>query len=112
MGLKIGISGVGQFGPQFVPLFQAHPEVDEVVLADLFPERLTRVAEKYGVKRIFASLDVPVKFLHNDAYGLITARHLREMGVNLFNLVHPTKAYVVSCIPRILSMRNSGSRNP
>ena len=37
------------------------------------------------MKRIFASLDVPVKFLHNDAYGLITARHLREMGVNLFN---------------------------
>jgi uroporphyrinogen decarboxylase len=37
------------------------------------------------MKRIFASLDVPVKFLHNDAYGLITARHLTEMGVNLFN---------------------------
>ena len=44
MGLKIGISGVGQFGPQFVPLFQAHPEVDEVVLADLFPDRLAKVA--------------------------------------------------------------------
>jgi hypothetical protein len=27
-------------------------------------------------------------------------------------LVHPTKAYVVSWMPRILSMRNSGSRNP
>jgi len=26
--------------------------------------------------------------------------------------VHPTKAYVVSWIPRILSMRNSGSLNP
>ncbi len=37
------------------------------------------------MKRIFASLDVPVKFLHNDAFGLITARHLTEMGVNLFN---------------------------
>ena len=37
------------------------------------------------MKRIFASLDVPVKFLHNDAYGLITARYLTEMGVNLFN---------------------------
>ena len=37
------------------------------------------------MKRIFASADMPVKFLHNDAYGLITARYLAEMGVNLFN---------------------------
>ena len=37
------------------------------------------------MKRIFAAVDVPVKFLHNDAYGLITARYLTEMGVNLFN---------------------------
>jgi uroporphyrinogen-III decarboxylase len=35
--------------------------------------------------RIFASLDVSIRFLHNDAAGLITAQHLTEMGVNLFN---------------------------
>lgn len=34
---------------------------------------------------IFNALDVPIKMLHNDAFGLITARHLAEMGVNLFN---------------------------
>ena len=37
------------------------------------------------VARIFASLDVSVRFLHNDAAGLVTAEHLSEMGVNLFN---------------------------
>jgi uroporphyrinogen decarboxylase len=37
------------------------------------------------MKRIFESQDLPVKFLHNDAYGLVTAGHLAEMGVNLFN---------------------------
>ena len=37
------------------------------------------------MQRIFASLPVSVRFLHNDAFGLITARHLVEMGVNLFN---------------------------
>ncbi len=36
-------------------------------------------------KPIFAALDVSVRFLHNDAYGLVTAPHLDEMGVNLFN---------------------------
>jgi uroporphyrinogen-III decarboxylase len=37
------------------------------------------------LKKIFNSLDVPVRMLHNDAAGLITARYLSEMGVNVFN---------------------------
>ncbi len=37
------------------------------------------------MKRIFESLPVTVRFLHNDAFGLITAHHLAAMGVNLFN---------------------------
>jgi uroporphyrinogen-III decarboxylase len=37
------------------------------------------------LKRVYDSQDVSVKFLHNDAAGLITAGHLAEMGVNLFN---------------------------
>ncbi len=36
-------------------------------------------------KKIFASTGVKVKFLHNDAEGLITARNLKEMGINMFN---------------------------
>ena len=36
-------------------------------------------------RQIFTALDVQVRFLHNDAYGLITARHLESMQVNLFN---------------------------
>ena len=36
-------------------------------------------------KRIFETAGVKVRFLHNDAEGLITAGHLNEMGVNLFN---------------------------
>ncbi|HCC71515.1 MAG TPA: uroporphyrinogen decarboxylase [Bacteroidales bacterium] len=34
---------------------------------------------------IFSSLELPVKILHNDAKGLITALHLKEMSVNVFN---------------------------
>jgi uroporphyrinogen-III decarboxylase len=37
------------------------------------------------LNKIFGCLDVPVRMLHNDAAGLITARHLLEMGVNVFN---------------------------
>ena len=36
-------------------------------------------------KRIFESTGVKVRFLHNDADGLITAKNLNKMGVNMFN---------------------------
>jgi uroporphyrinogen-III decarboxylase len=35
--------------------------------------------------RIFQSLDVAVKFFHNDAAGLVCAPYLAEIGINLFN---------------------------
>jgi uroporphyrinogen decarboxylase len=38
-----------------------------------------------GFKRIFSSFDAAVRFLHNDAKGLITASHLQEMNINMFN---------------------------
>jgi uroporphyrinogen-III decarboxylase len=36
-------------------------------------------------KRIFETTGARVRFLHNDAEGLITAKFLKEMGVNMFN---------------------------
>ncbi|MBN2127862.1 MAG: uroporphyrinogen decarboxylase family protein [Sedimentisphaerales bacterium] len=37
------------------------------------------------LKRVFGCLDVPVRFFHNDAQGLVCASFLDEIGVNLFN---------------------------
>ena len=37
------------------------------------------------LKRVFSSLDVPVRFFHNDAQGRVCAKFLGEIGVNLFN---------------------------
>ncbi len=37
------------------------------------------------LKPIYGSREVRVRFLHNDAFGMVTARHLASMGVNLFN---------------------------
>jgi len=36
-------------------------------------------------RKIFSCTGAKVRFLHNDADGLITANHLREMNVNMFN---------------------------
>ena len=35
--------------------------------------------------RLFNCLDVPVRFFHNDAQGLVCAPHLKDVGINLFN---------------------------
>jgi uroporphyrinogen-III decarboxylase len=40
------------------------------------------------LKRIFQSLQLSVKFFHNDAPGLVCAPYLAEIGVNLFNFSH------------------------
>jgi uroporphyrinogen-III decarboxylase len=37
------------------------------------------------LRKIFDVTGAKVRFLHNDADGLITARNLKEMGVNMFN---------------------------
>lgn len=37
------------------------------------------------IERIFQSLDVSVRFFHNDAGGLVCAPYLEQIGVNLFN---------------------------
>lgn len=36
-------------------------------------------------QKIYGQFNVSLKFLHNDAKGLITAKYLEEIGVNLFN---------------------------
>ncbi len=40
------------------------------------------------LKEIFGALDVPVKFLHNDASGIESASYLSDIGVNMFNFSH------------------------
>ena len=37
------------------------------------------------MKRIYSTFNAKVKFFHNDASGLISAKYLKEIGVNLFN---------------------------
>ncbi|MGH9194747.1 MAG: Gfo/Idh/MocA family protein [Acidimicrobiia bacterium] len=55
MGLKVGLVGAGLFGSRFVPLFQAHPDVDEIALAESVPERRTQCARQFGIERLFDS---------------------------------------------------------
>ena len=75
MPLRIGITGVGSFANAFIPLFQAHPLVKEVVLADVLPERLAEVAESYGISRTCSSHERLCE-TDVDAIAVFAQRHL------------------------------------
>jgi uroporphyrinogen-III decarboxylase len=65
------------------------PSIDGVLVLDdivgfIGDQDFREVALPY-LERIFQSLDVAVKFFHNDAAGLVCAPYLARMGVNLLN---------------------------
>lgn len=80
MGLKIGIVGAGAFAQSFVPLFKAHPWVDEVMLAELVPERRHGYAKRFGLTETFASFEELLK-AEVDAVALFTQRHTHGQQV-------------------------------
>jgi predicted dehydrogenase len=75
MGIRLGICGAGQFADAFIELFAAHPLVDEVVLADLIPERVERAASLYGIKRVCGSMDELCN-TDVDSIAIFVQRHL------------------------------------
>jgi len=70
---------------------QAHtfPSIDGILILDdivgFLGEPDFKVSAMPYLKRIFQSIEVNVKFFHNDAAGLVCAPYLPEIGVNLFN---------------------------
>jgi len=57
MGLKVGICGAGAFADSFIPLFKAHPLVEEVVLADTNAEKLQAKAAQFEIRHTLPSLE-------------------------------------------------------
>lgn len=57
MGIKLGVCGVGSFADCFIPLFNAHPLVDEVTLCDLDADKLAAKSRAHGIPRTCPSLD-------------------------------------------------------
>lgn len=75
MGLKIGVLGGGAFASSFIPLFQAHPLVDEVCLAEVLPERRAERAARFGLARTCATLE-ELCATEVDAVAIFTQRWL------------------------------------
>lgn len=71
MGITVGVVGAGSFAGSFLPLFKAHPLVDEVVVCDLVPEKRDAAAAKFGIERTSPSLDALLE-TGVDAVAIIT----------------------------------------
>ncbi len=70
---KICIAVVGlHFGAEFVPIYQRHPEVGEVVLCDLDTRRLQEVGDRFGVVRRFTDFETLLGTPDIDAVHLLT----------------------------------------
>lgn len=95
--MKIGIVGVGQFSDDFIRLFNLHPDVEEVVIADLVEDRVKESMEKHGIKRGFTSFeDLLEKAPDVDCIGIFTQRHLH--GPMILKALRAGK-HVYSAVP-------------
>ena len=77
MGIKIGLVGLGKFSDDFVRLFNIHPDVDEVVVADLDEEKIEYSKKKHGIKRGFNSFEALLEGAPDvNCIAIFTQRHL------------------------------------
>ena len=54
--LRIAVVGLG-FGADFAPIYQAHPDVEEVVICDPDAARLNEIGDRFAIARRLNSLD-------------------------------------------------------
>jgi len=65
------------------------------------------------MKQLCDAIDVPVKMLHNDADGRITAKYMTEMGFNIFNFSfnHSLPEMREACGPDVVLLGNLPPRD-
>ncbi len=100
MGIRVGMCGTGAFADCFIPLFKAHPDVENVVLCDLDAEKLAAKCEKFGVPDSSPSLDDLCE-RDVDAIVIITQHHLH--GPQAVQALKAGK-HVYSAVPSAITM--------
>jgi predicted dehydrogenase len=76
VGIQLGIVGVGSFAQGFIPLFNAHPLVDRVVLCDLDADKLQQNAARHKISDTCPSLDALCDNANIDAVVILTQNWL------------------------------------
>ncbi|MBA8795178.1 putative dehydrogenase [Friedmanniella endophytica] len=71
--MKIGVIGTGQFARSFISLWQLHPDVEEVWVTDLVPERAAEHVERHQLAGSFPDADALIAS-DVDAVAVMTQR--------------------------------------
>ncbi len=94
MTFSLGIVGAGQFSGQFSKLFHAHPDVGDIYVTDLVPERAAALVERQGLAGTLPSfeamletdLDAVAIFTQRWTHGPLVAQALRA-GKHVYSAV-------------------------
>src|SRR5690606_6509913 len=100
MAISIGVVGAGQFSRSFIPLFQAHPDVKEVRLAELLPDRLAAEAERHRIEKTYTSVD-DLYASDVDAIAVFTQRWTHG---ELVRKALEAGKHVYSCVPMAITV--------
>lgn len=100
MGVRIGICGTGVFADSFIPLFNAHPAVSEVILCDLDGKKLKTKADRFGIDSTCPSLDELCQ-TDVDAIAIFTQHNIH--GPQAAQALESGK-HVYSAVPAAITM--------
>lgn len=70
-GLTVALVGL-QFGAEFAPIYQAHPDVSELVICDRDEDLLRTVGDRFGIARRTRDLEDVLRAEDIDAVHLVT----------------------------------------
>jgi len=78
--IRVALVGLG-FGAEFVPIYIHHPNVEYLAICDVVPEVLTKIGDKYEVKRRFDRLQPIIDSDDYDAVHIVTpfSGHTKEI---------------------------------
>jgi predicted dehydrogenase len=78
--IRVGVVGLG-FGKEFVPIYQAHPDVAAVAVCDADPARLAAVAAPLGIDRRYARFEELIADRELDAIHVVSGipDHARQV---------------------------------
>lgn len=97
--LQIAVIGCGDFAKSFVPLFNAHPNVEKVYVCDIDRQKAEDYAEKFDVE-IIESFEAALENPDINAVAIFTQRHLHgPMSVAALK----AKKHVYSAVPMGIS---------
>ncbi|GAA4682353.1 Gfo/Idh/MocA family protein [Frondihabitans cladoniiphilus] len=109
MTFSIAVIGAGQFAGQFSKLFHLHPDVGDVFVTDLLPERAESLAAEQGLAGTFASfedalasdVDAVAIFTQRWTHGPLVIKAL-EAGKHVYSAV--PMAVEVTDVERIIGL--------